>query len=81
MLARCVFAALMSFLMSFFMTAWVTWLNLGFVPAYLQKWLQAFITAWPAAFIIVVLLAPSVQRMTRYLVSGRQASGTGTKIL
>ena len=65
---RLVFAGLMSFLMSLFMTAWVTWLNLGWSELYLSRWLHAFVAAWPAAFVIVVLLAPTVQRIAHKIV-------------
>lgn len=71
---RLVFAAFMSILMSFIMSAWVTWLNLGFGPAYLPNWLKAFLAAWPAAFSIVVIFGPTVQRISqkalRYLPKG-----------
>jgi thiosulfate reductase cytochrome b subunit len=74
---RVVFSGLMSGLMSFLMSAWVTWLNLGFGPAYLNRWLHAFIAAWPAAFLIVVLFGPAVQRFTQRVVQlapgGRQS--------
>ncbi|HYD62642.1 MAG TPA: DUF2798 domain-containing protein [Noviherbaspirillum sp.] len=79
---RVVFSGLMSGLMSFLMSAWVTWLNLGFGPAYLDRWLHAFVAAWPAAFLIVVLLGPAVQRFTQRLVqpaSGSRQSLGGTQ--
>ena len=71
---RLVFALLMSFLMSLLMTAWVTWLNLGAGPAYLVHWGKAFVAAWPAAFCVVMLLAPSVQRYSLKLVGGQPAA-------
>lgn len=61
---RLTFALLMSLLMSLLMTAWVTWINLGAGPAYLAHWSRAFIAAWPAAFIIVMLLGPTVQQLS-----------------
>ena len=60
---RLVFAGLMSLLMSSLMSAWVTWLNLGLSPVFVQRWLSAFAAAWPPAFAIVVVAAPSVQRL------------------
>ena len=65
---RLVFACLMSFVMSLLMTAWVTWLNLGWSSVYVTRWLHAFVAAWPAAFLIVVVLAPAVQRLTQKII-------------
>ncbi|AXK38820.1 DUF2798 domain-containing protein [Crenobacter cavernae] len=64
---RLVFAGLMSCLMSclmsLLMTGWVTWLNLGFAGF----WGRAFVAAWPAAFAIVVVFGPQVQRLSQRL--------------
>jgi hypothetical protein len=57
----------MSLLMSTLMSAWVTWLNLGFVSDYVSRWLHALAAAWPCAFAIVVLAAPEVQNLARRL--------------
>ena len=65
---RLVSASLMSMLMSFLMTAWVTWLNIGIRPDFLARWAHAFLAAWPAAFVIVVLCAPAVQGFSLRLV-------------
>lgn len=64
---RVVFAALMSAWMSLLMTAFVVWLNLGFGAGYLGHWRHAFLSAWPAAFAIVLLSGPAVQRLSRAL--------------
>jgi len=61
---RIVFAALMSLVLSFFMTLWVTWLNLGPVPLFFEHWMAAFIRAWPAAGVIAFLMGPPVQKLT-----------------
>lgn len=75
--SRLVFAGLMSLLMSSLMSAWVTWLNLGFSPVYLERWLHAFAAAWPAAFVIVAALAPKVQRLSHYLLTIGSAQQSG----
>jgi len=62
---RLVFSALMSLWMSLLMTAFVVWLNLGFDAAYLAHWRHAFLAAWPAAFAIVLLFGPAVQRLSQ----------------
>jgi hypothetical protein len=67
---RFVFAALMSLWMSLLMTAFVVWLNLGFDAAYLRHWRHAFLAAWPAAFTIVLLFGPRVQKLSQWLATG-----------
>lgn len=62
---RMIFAILMSFLMTVIMSGWITWLNIGFRPEYAARWGHAFLAAWPAAFLAVMLIAPSVQRVTQ----------------
>lgn len=62
---RMIFAALMSLMMSVIMSGWITWLNVGFQPNYANRWLHAFLAAWPAAFFSVMLIAPTVQRLTQ----------------
>ncbi len=71
---RLIFALLMSCLMSLLMTAWVTWLNLGSGPLFLAHWRHAFIAAWPAAFSVVVLLAPAMQRLSLRLAGHQHAA-------
>lgn len=68
---RLLFSLLMSAAMSFLMTAWVSWLNLGLRPDFLARWLRAFVAAWPAAFCAVLLLAPAMQKLTLRLLDGR----------
>ncbi|MFC3530610.1 DUF2798 domain-containing protein [Vogesella facilis] len=71
---RLLFALLMSGLMSLLMTAWVTWLNLGAGAGYLAHWGRAFLAAWPAAFSVVLLLAPTVQRLSLRLLGQPRAA-------
>ena len=61
---RLLSTGLLSFAMSFFMSCWVTWINLGFGPHFTGHWMQAFVLAWPAAAVIAFLAAPPVQRLT-----------------
>ena len=66
---RLLSSALMSLTLGGLMTGWVTWLNLGFAVDFLPRWGHAFVCAWPAAFLIVVLIGPSVQRLALHLLA------------
>ncbi len=74
---RVIFSVLMSGLMAGLMTGWVSWLNLGAAFS-LARWGGAFVTAWPPAFVIVLLMAPLVQRLAAKLfewLTGRRLGG------
>jgi hypothetical protein len=64
---RWLFAVLMSLQMSLLMTGWVTWVNLGLGPRFLSHWAHAFLLAWPAACLIVLLTGPLVQQLCRQM--------------
>lgn len=61
------FPLLMSVYMVTLMTALITWLNIGFGSDYLHAWGQAFLFAWPIAFVLILLGAPKLQALTAYL--------------
>lgn len=61
------FPLLMSIYMVTLMTALITWLNIGFGPEFLPAWGQAFVVAWPIAFVLILLGAPKLQALTAYL--------------
>ena len=58
---RIVFAVAMSCVLSFLMSAWVTFVNVGLINGFVYRWLSAWLLAWPAAGIISFTLGPSVQ--------------------
>ncbi|MBO1256328.1 DUF2798 domain-containing protein [Alteromonas sp. 5E99-2] len=68
MLERTVFALFMSLLLSFLMSGWVTFINLGLRPEFITAWGQAFMLAWPAAAIISFGFGPTVQTFSRFFV-------------
>jgi len=74
---RLLVSVIMSVTLSTLMTAWVIWLNMGFAEDFLARWQHAFLMSWPAAFTIVMLIGPSVQRLAHWLLTrrGLQASG------
>ena len=74
---RMLSSAIMSLLLAALMTAWVTWLNVGFAPDFLARWVHAYVCAWPAAFVIVMLIGPMRMLGTALGMSQRAiASGT-----
>lgn len=68
---RLLSSSIMSIMLSGLMTAWVTWLNLGFATDFATRWRHAFLMSWPAAFLIVVAIGPSVQRLSHWLLTRR----------
>lgn len=60
MLQRIIYTLIFSFLLSSMMSAWVTFINLGWHDYFLDKWLVAFISSWPAAFTGSLILAKPV---------------------
>jgi hypothetical protein len=46
------------------MTAWVTWINLGWSTDFYQQWFHAFLLAWPAAALISLLTAPEIHKFS-----------------
>lgn len=66
---------LMAGIMAFLMTAFVTWMNLGFPPDYIIRWLHAFLVAWPlaaiAAYIAIPISAKATGKILRALGADR----------
>lgn len=60
---RIIFAVLMSFVLSFLMTAWVTYVNLGLHPDFVSYWMKAWAVAWPVAGGISFVFAPTVYQL------------------
>ncbi|WP_235591786.1 DUF2798 domain-containing protein [Pseudoalteromonas sp. XI10] len=50
----------MSFVLTFFMSAWVTFINMGLVENYTSYWMSAWFLAWPAAGVISFISAPRI---------------------
>ncbi len=67
--ARFIFPILMSGVMAFLMTALVTFLNLGFPPDFVARWLRAFAIAWPCAAVAAFIAIPLARRGTGFIVS------------
>ncbi|KTF16996.1 DUF2798 domain-containing protein [Pseudoalteromonas sp. H105] len=64
-----IFTLVFSFMMSFLLSAWVTYVNLGLSDTFLQSWLTAFINAWPAAFLVAFTVAPPIRTVVIKLIN------------
>ncbi|MCZ2721261.1 DUF2798 domain-containing protein [Marinomonas sp. 15G1-11] len=64
---RFIQSGMMSFFLAFFMTAWITFLNLGITADYLLNWGSSFVFAWPAAFTIAFTISPTVAKWSASL--------------
>lgn len=69
MLHRSIFAFFMSLVLSIIMSAWVTYLNLGLASDFVEKWIGAWILAWPAAAICAFVFGPGVGKLTNHIVN------------
>lgn len=58
-----VFAVLMSTLMVFIMSGFITILNTGFDAGLAKRWAIAFVSAWPVAFFCVMFFAGKVRAL------------------
>ncbi len=67
--ARAVFSLIMSGLMSCIVTGIATVKAIGFGPNTLADWLASWAFCWPIAFIVILSLGPSVQRLVNRMVS------------
>ena len=67
--AALVFAVLMSCLMAFIVTSVVAWVNTGSSGGFVQRWMHAFLVAWPVAGSCILVFRPVVQRIANRLVA------------
>jgi hypothetical protein len=66
---------LMAGVMAFLMTALITYLNLGFPPDFVARWLHAFVIAWPAAATAAYIAIPIARRVTGHIVGFLESKG------
>lgn len=62
---RIIFAVLMSFTLSLFMSAWITYMNIGLPADFVSFWMQAWILAWPAAGVISFIAGPFINNVSQ----------------
>jgi len=65
--ARFIFPFFLSGIMAFLMTAFVTYLNLGFVADFVPRWFKAYLMAWPLAYCAALIAAPLARRGTAFV--------------
>lgn len=68
-----VFSFLMSFYMVFIMTFVITWVNTGLSGNFGVRWLNAFMVAWPVAFLLVIVGGNRIRQFVQGLVRKPQA--------
>lgn len=61
------FALLMSCVMAFIMTGFVTWVNTGMDSGYPARWLHAFLLAWPLAMSCILLFSDGIRTLASKL--------------
>lgn len=66
--AKLIFPAVMGLMMSFLMSGFVTWSNLGFDAGFLGNWMRAWMTVLPVALVVIYLARPIALATTRAVV-------------
>jgi hypothetical protein len=67
--ARFIFPILMGGFVVFIVAAVVTYVNIGFQPGFVGRWLHAWLVGWPVAAIVVFIGMPFVRQATLRLVA------------
>jgi hypothetical protein len=67
--APLIFAILMSCVMAFIVSAFVTWVNTGMNKGYVGRWMHAFIFAWPVAMTCILLFVNKVRSLVAKLIN------------
>jgi hypothetical protein len=62
------FGALTSGFMSLLVSGVATWRALGMGDDFVTIWLRAWLSAWPIAFVALLVVAPTVRRIVAALV-------------
>lgn len=66
--AQPLFGLFLSGMMSFIVSGIATFRAVGFVDAFMWKWLTAWIPSWAVAFPAVLVVAPIARRLVSHLV-------------
>ena len=66
--ARYVGPVVMTFMVVFFVTGFITWLNVGISNDFVVRWLRGWLLGWPIAALAVITLTPLGELITRLIV-------------
>lgn len=67
--ARIIRPVIVAAIMAFMMTAIITYLNLGFPPDFLKRWMIAYAVAWPFATLAAFVAVPIADRLTKKIIA------------
>ena len=63
-----IFASIMSFCTSTFVSAFIVFLKIGLQTDFLAKWFERFLIAWPVVFFCIIIFVPLINAfLDRYL--------------
>ena len=62
------FGGLLSGTMSLLVSGVATWRAIGLGPDFVIVWINAWLAAWPVAFVAVMVVAPAVRRIVAAVV-------------
>ncbi len=57
-----IFATIMSFCTSTFVSAFIVFLKIGFNTDFLLKWFERFLIAWPVVFCCIIFFVPLINK-------------------
>ena len=66
--AKYVGQIVMTFMVVFFVTGFVTWLNVGLSDDFFMRWVRGWLFGWPIAAFAVINLAPLGNAITNFIV-------------
>ncbi len=67
--AKFVFPVVMAGFITFFLTAIVTFVNVGVPHDFMLRWMRSWLVAWPAAAVIAFFSLPHIRRATEWIVA------------
>jgi hypothetical protein len=67
--APILFAAITAGCVSFLLSGVFTFINLGFSPDFVLRWLHSFLIAYCIAFPTVVIVVPHIRKLVGHLIS------------
>ena len=66
--AKYVGPIVMTFMVVFLVTGFITWLNVGLSDDFVMRWVRGWLLGWPIAALAVITLAPFGNSITNFIV-------------